>query len=93
MGCGNPRRSKVLCRGVLEGFLEEEVLELDLNKEQIYLEAEGRVMQWSSIASQAPWQVCPQSHHPQIPSDESLRLAHDLGCYFCDIYLSNGSAS
>ena len=32
MGCGNPRRSKFLCQGMLEGFLEEEVLELDLEQ-------------------------------------------------------------
>lgn len=41
MGCGNPRRSKVLCRGVLEVFLEEEVLELDLEQGTDIFESRG----------------------------------------------------
>lgn len=68
MGCGNPRRSpRSSVRACWKAFWKRRCWNWVWNNEQIYLKAEGRVMQWASIASQAPWHVCSQSHSSPDP--------------------------
>lgn len=66
-GLWQPKKKQGPVRACWKAFWKRRCWNWVWNNEQIYLKAEGRVMQWASIASQAPWHVCSQSHSSPDP--------------------------